>query len=48
MTDVAIIGCGPVGALAANLLGRKGLGVVVLEKELAHYPCPARCIWTTR
>lgn len=40
MFDVAIIGCGPVGALAANLLGRKGLGVVVLEKELAHYPLP--------
>jgi 3-(3-hydroxy-phenyl)propionate hydroxylase len=26
MFDVAIIGCGPVGALAANLLGREGLG----------------------
>jgi 3-(3-hydroxy-phenyl)propionate hydroxylase len=40
MFDVAIIGCGPVGALAANLLGRQGLSVVVLEKELAHYPLP--------
>jgi 3-(3-hydroxy-phenyl)propionate hydroxylase len=40
MFDVAIIGCGPVGALAANLLGREGLSVVVLEKELAHYPLP--------
>ena len=38
--DVAIIGCGPVGALAANLLGRAGLSVVVLEKELEHYPLP--------
>lgn len=38
--DVAIIGCGPVGALAANLLGREGLSVVVLEKELEHYPLP--------
>jgi 3-(3-hydroxy-phenyl)propionate hydroxylase len=40
MIDVAIIGCGPVGALAANLLGRSGLSVVVLERELAHYPLP--------
>lgn len=40
MFDVAIIGCGPVGALAANLLGREGLSVVVLEKELGHYPLP--------
>ncbi|WDF73340.1 bifunctional 3-(3-hydroxy-phenyl)propionate/3-hydroxycinnamic acid hydroxylase [Novosphingobium sp. KACC 22771] len=40
MFDVAIIGCGPVGALAANLLGREGLNVVVLEKELTHYPLP--------
>lgn len=37
---VAIIGCGPVGALAANLLGRAGLSVVVLEKEQEHYPLP--------
>lgn len=40
MFDVAIIGCGPVGAMAANLLGRAGLSVVVLEKELDHYPLP--------
>lgn len=40
MIDVAIIGCGPVGALAANLLGRAGLNVAVLEQELAHYPLP--------
>ena len=38
--DVVIIGCGPVGALAANLLGRQGLSVLVLEKELEHYPLP--------
>ena len=38
--DVVIVGCGPVGALAANLLGRKGLSVLVLEKELEHYPLP--------
>ena len=40
MFDVAIIGCGPVGALAANLIGKQGLSVVVLEKEHHHYPLP--------
>jgi 3-(3-hydroxy-phenyl)propionate hydroxylase len=40
MFDIAVIGCGPVGAMAANLLGRQGLSVVVLEKENAHYPLP--------
>ncbi len=38
--DVAIIGCGPVGAVAANLLGRQGLKVVVIEKQVTHYPQP--------
>ena len=40
MFDVAIIGCGPVGALAACLLGRSGLSVVVLEKEVDLHPLP--------
>ncbi|MDE2301366.1 MAG: bifunctional 3-(3-hydroxy-phenyl)propionate/3-hydroxycinnamic acid hydroxylase [Sphingomonadales bacterium] len=40
MFDVAIVGCGPVGALAANLLGRAGLSVVILEKERALHPLP--------
>ncbi|MFN3340806.1 MAG: FAD-dependent monooxygenase, partial [Dietzia sp.] len=31
--DVAIIGYGPVGATAANLLGMQGLRVVVLERD---------------
>ncbi|MCJ2180732.1 bifunctional 3-(3-hydroxy-phenyl)propionate/3-hydroxycinnamic acid hydroxylase [Novosphingobium album (ex Hu et al. 2023)] len=39
-SDVIVIGCGPVGALAANMLGRAGLSVLVLEKELEHYPLP--------
>ncbi len=38
--DVIIIGCGPVGALAANLLGKSGLSVLVLEKEAAPHPLP--------
>lgn len=38
MFDVAIIGCGPVDALAANLLRRKGLRVVVLEAERELHP----------
>ena len=38
--DVAIVGCGPVGALAANLLGRAGLRTIVLEREPAPYALP--------
>lgn len=40
MFDVAIIGCGPVGAFAANLLGKSGLSVLVVEKEAQPYPLP--------
>lgn len=40
MFDVAIIGCGPVGAFAANLLGKSGLSVLVIEKEATPYPLP--------
>lgn len=32
-TDVAIIGYGPVGVTAANLLGKLGMSVVVLERD---------------
>ncbi|MFV3127070.1 bifunctional 3-(3-hydroxy-phenyl)propionate/3-hydroxycinnamic acid hydroxylase [Niveispirillum sp. KHB5.9] len=38
--DVAIVGCGPVGATAANLLGRAGLSVLVLEREPDPHPLP--------
>lgn len=38
--DVAIIGCGPVGGLAANLLGQAGLKVVVIEREAEPHPLP--------
>ena len=40
MFDVAIIGCGPVGAFAANLLGKCGLSVLVIEQEANPYPLP--------
>jgi 3-(3-hydroxy-phenyl)propionate hydroxylase len=39
-TDVVIIGCGPVGALLANLLGLQGITTVVLEREAAAYALP--------
>jgi 3-(3-hydroxy-phenyl)propionate hydroxylase len=31
--DVAVIGYGPVGVTAANLLGRVGLRVLVVERD---------------
>ena len=38
--DVAIIGGGPVGVFAANLLGRAGLKVRVIERDPAPYGLP--------
>jgi 3-(3-hydroxy-phenyl)propionate hydroxylase len=38
--DVAIVGFGPVGALLAGLLGRRGLDVVVLERDADVFPLP--------
>lgn len=38
--DVAIVGYGPAGALAANFLGRRGHRVLVLEMETSVYPLP--------
>jgi 3-(3-hydroxy-phenyl)propionate hydroxylase len=38
--DVAIVGCGPVGAIAANLFGQAGLRTLVIEREAAPYPLP--------
>ena len=38
--DVAVIGFGPVGALLANLLGRHGLRVLVLERDADLHPLP--------
>ena len=41
--DVAIIGLGPVGATLANLLGYKGLRVVVVERDHDIHPLPRAC-----
>jgi 3-(3-hydroxy-phenyl)propionate hydroxylase len=38
--DVVIIGGGPVGVFAANLLGREGLTVRVIERDVAPYGLP--------
>lgn len=38
--DVAVIGCGPVGALAANLAAAAGLSVLVIDRELSPHPLP--------
>jgi len=38
--DVAIVGFGPVGALLANLLGRAGHRVLVLERDADIHPLP--------
>ncbi len=40
MTDVAIIGAGPVGLTLANLLGVRGLSVRVIEKQAQQYDLP--------
>ncbi len=38
--DVVIIGCGPVGAVAANFLGMHGLRCIVLEREASAHGQP--------
>lgn len=38
--DVAVIGCGPVGAFAAHLLGRAGLRTLAIERVETPYPLP--------
>jgi 3-(3-hydroxy-phenyl)propionate hydroxylase len=40
MTDVAIVGLGPVGAILAGLLGQKGIHVTVIEKLDDIFPLP--------
>ncbi|MBX3000395.1 MAG: bifunctional 3-(3-hydroxy-phenyl)propionate/3-hydroxycinnamic acid hydroxylase [Caldilineaceae bacterium] len=38
--DVILVGCGPVGATVANLLGGYGRSTLVVEKEIAIHPQP--------
>ena len=38
--EVAIVGCGPVGATAANLFGHAGLRTLVIERDSEPYPLP--------
>ena len=38
--DVVIVGCGPIGALLANLLGRRGISVCVVEKQATPFGLP--------
>lgn len=38
--DVAIIGAGPAGVTLANLLGQRGLSVVLFERDAEVYPLP--------
>jgi 3-(3-hydroxy-phenyl)propionate hydroxylase len=40
VVDVAIVGCGPVGATLGNLLGGMGLTVEIIERELDVYHLP--------
>ncbi len=38
--DVVVVGCGPVGATCANLLGHSGLSSEIFERELDVYHLP--------
>jgi 3-(3-hydroxy-phenyl)propionate hydroxylase len=38
--DLAIVGCGPVGALAANLAAAAGLSVLVIDRDATAHPLP--------
>lgn len=38
--DVVIVGCGPIGAYAGNLLGKAGLRILILDRETAPYALP--------
>ena len=45
--DIAIIGYGPVGAMAANMFGSSGLNIVVIEpkKEIWDIPRAVAFRW---
>src|SRR5580704_3242460 len=40
MVDVLVVGFGPVGAALAGLLGKRGLTVLVLERDHEVFPLP--------
>ncbi|WP_157121877.1 FAD-dependent monooxygenase, partial [Nocardia violaceofusca] len=43
--DVVVVGLGPTGLTLANLLGRRGVSVLVLEREPEYYGL-ARAVYT--
>ncbi|WP_169787069.1 bifunctional 3-(3-hydroxy-phenyl)propionate/3-hydroxycinnamic acid hydroxylase [Hyalangium minutum] len=40
VVDVIVVGCGPVGAIAANYLGLQGLRTLVIERDLSTFSIP--------
>jgi 3-(3-hydroxy-phenyl)propionate hydroxylase len=38
--DVIIVGCGPVGVVAAHLLGKEGIDTLVIERDTEPYDLP--------
>ena len=40
VVDVIVVGCGPVGAIAANYLGLQGLRTLVIERDLSMFTIP--------
>lgn len=38
--DIVIVGCGPAGAMLANLLGMQGITTLILDREAAIYNLP--------
>lgn len=43
--DVLVVGCGPVGATVAALLGNAGLETIVIDRELEPYPLPRAVVF---
>ncbi|NMN99420.1 bifunctional 3-(3-hydroxy-phenyl)propionate/3-hydroxycinnamic acid hydroxylase [Antrihabitans stalactiti] len=40
LTDVVVVGYGPVGAMVANLLGQAGVATIVLERDVKPHTMP--------
>lgn len=43
--DVLVVGCGPVGATVAALLGNAGLSTIVIDRDLEPYPLPRAVVF---